>query len=524
MTERLPFDPDRMRGPTPAPRRGSSAPLSVSRLGELIAQALQGGLPSAVRVVGEISNFNDRTHWYFALKDEHAVVSCVMFASAAKSAGVQPRPGDRVVATGSINHYAPQGRTQLYVERLEPAGLGDLEQRLRALVERLRAAGYLDEQCKRPLPVFPRAVAVVTSRTGAALQDVLDTMRHRCPAVGVVLVDVRVQGDAAAGQVAEAIRRINDRATDLGVDAVLVTRGGGSIEDLWAFNEQAVADAIFESELPVVAAIGHETDTTVAELVADVRAATPTQAAMRLTPDRAALREQIDERMSRLTLLVRRGAATERQRLDALASRPILRRPGSVLRDRRSSVSERGRRLVAAMRDHVRTERLRVAKLTGLLSRHQPATASVLRRERLGSLGERLRRAVDLHPRRVALDGLQRSLEDAAGARLERERHRAAALARELSIVGPVRVLSRGYSVTTREDGAIVREPADAPERAIIVTRLANGEIRSIVRTSDGSSAPPPTSPSAEAPPPRRRAARRSARRKGDDPRQHRLF
>lgn len=341
----LPFDPDAALGPPP-PETGPDH-LTVSEVASLIKSTLEGHTPSTLRVIGEISNLSCQNHWFFSLKDEGAVLSCVAWASAARSFGFVPQDGAEVVATGSLSHYPPQGRTQLYVRQLTPVGAGALELRFRALCEELRGLGYFDEARKKPLPVLPRRIAVVTSGTSAALQDVIATAAQRCRAVALLLVDVRVQGDGAAEQVAAAIRRLDARGPELGLDAILVTRGGGSIEDLWAFNERVVADAAFACRVPLVAAIGHESDTTVIELVADVRAATPTQAVMRLIPAADQLARQVDHLGDRLLFVMRRLLERQRQRLEMLASYPLFRDPGAASRlagERLGALEERLRR------------------------------------------------------------------------------------------------------------------------------------------------------------------------------------
>ncbi|MEM9084157.1 MAG: exodeoxyribonuclease VII large subunit, partial [Planctomycetota bacterium] len=305
------FDPERLRGPDKDSAKPANRAMTVTRLSELVESALRDGTPSAVRVIGEVSSINDRTHWYFTLKDESSVVSCVLFRRGKGMRSDKPQIGDEVVVTGRVSYYAPQGRLQLYADAIEPVGAGELDRRFKALCAELRAEGYFDHERKRAIPSFPRRVAVITSRTGAALQDVLDTMRRRCPAVDVLVVDVRVQGDGAARQIGATLNRISKDHASLGVDAVLVTRGGGSMEDLWGFNERPVADAILNCKIPVVAAIGHETDTTVAELVADLRCATPTQAAMRLTPDRDALFQQVNALKARLRDLFGRSLSDQ---------------------------------------------------------------------------------------------------------------------------------------------------------------------------------------------------------------------
>jgi exodeoxyribonuclease VII large subunit len=480
---RLPFDPAKMiqvqqagqarAAKSAAPEATSpDAPprapkpdhaLTVSQLAAQIGGVLDAYFPATVRVIGEVSNFSNRTHWYFAVKDAGAVLSCVMFANRARAAGFVPEQGQQVVITAKVDFYEPGGKLTLNVERIEPVGAGALELQLRKLVEELRALGWLDPQRKRPLPILARKVAVITSRKGAALADVLDTMRRRCPAVEVCLIDVLVQGASAAPDVQHAINWVSQHAEPLGIDAVLVTRGGGSIEDLWAFNERRVAEAIVQCSIPVVAAIGHETDTTLAELVADLRCATPTQAAMRLTPDSAALAQQLMQTSKRLGLVVRRSvqSAAERHRsvsstLDAAA----------------------GARLALARR--------RLDALALRLERARPTTIAARRRAALESLTVRLHTslATRLSTARTRLTDAEDDLIQANAHRLARTRDALAALERQLQLVGPEQVLRRGYSITLGPTGQVVRAPEDVKPADALTTRLAEGEIRSVVGTS----------------------------------------
>ncbi len=366
----LPFDPDQARGPEVLP----DAPdhMTVSEVADLIRLTLENHMPSPLRVIGQVSNLSTRKHWYFSLKDEQAVVSCVAWVSAARTFGFVPDEGAEVVVTGHVTHYGPQGRTQFYVTRLEPVGAGALELKFRAMCDELRRLGYFDEKHKKPLPVFPRRIAVITSAGGAAVHDVISTAAERCRAVGLLIVDVRVQGDGAAEQVAAAILRIDADAERLGVDAILVTRGGGSVEDLWAFNERVVADAVHECRLPLLAAIGHESDTTVIELVADVRAATPTQAVMRLIPSADELTGQLDHLERRLRLLVRRHVERQRQRLDAAARSALLRDPRALVHQAREKLATLAGRLGRATTVHVRRRRDRTEALARQLAAVDP--------------------------------------------------------------------------------------------------------------------------------------------------------
>lgn len=323
--------------------------MSIGELAGRIKQVLADGFPGRVIVTGEISNLSARQHWFFTLKDPQASIRCVMFASAAAKVRFDARNGQAVIAHGRVDFYDAQGNLQLYIDRLEPVGLGTLEQQLRALLEELRDKGYFDPEHKQPLPAMPTTVAVVTSRTAAALQDVIDTAKRRWPGCRLLLFDVRVQGDDAAPQIANALRALSAHGPDAGIDAIILTRGGGSLEDLWAFNERIVAQAVYDCQLPIVAAIGHETDTTVAELVADVRCATPTQAAMTLIPDRAGLSHQIGQLASRLTLVQQRHLTHARQRIDAVARHMMFTRPTAVLEQKRDVVRDHAKRLTRAM-------------------------------------------------------------------------------------------------------------------------------------------------------------------------------
>ena len=500
-----------------ATRRGiGEGVVTVGELAGMVRSALAGSLPSRVRVVGEVSNFVDRSHWFFSLKDDRAAVKCVCFASAARRVRFGVQDGIEVVVTGRVDFYEASGQVQLYVDRLEPVGQGALELRFRALCEELRGLGYFDVARKRALPVFCRRVAVVTSRTGAALQDVVDTARRRWAGCGVVLVDVRVQGESAVGEVARAIRGLSRQGRSLGVDAIILTRGGGSMEDLWAFNERVVADAVFECQLPVVAAIGHETDTTVAELVADLRCATPTQAAMAVVPDRVAYDEQIEQMERRLSLMVERQHASCAQRLMGLRKHPVFSRPGRVaelcgervdrLADRLrsacvgcatrgSSVVDRSERRLAAMEPRGRL-RSAVHQVDGARERLRAALVDRVAAMRL-ALERCERDLAGIEPRGRLRVALQR-VEGAAGrlgrgfaGLVSRGQEHLRALERQLVVVGPRSVLGRGYSYTLTGTGALLRRADQVEVGDRLTTVLGEGRVESEV-VRDGEASPKP--------------------------------
>lgn len=473
---RLPFNPEESAGPgesladQPGRRerkgrgkgkasKGDQPQLTVSELSNLIKATLEQRIDSPLRVIGEVSNLKTPNHWYFSLKDESAVISCAAWASAASKFSFRPNEGDEIVATGHISHYGPQGKTQLYVRRIEPVGAGALELQFQQMCQELRGLGYFDDDRKQPLPVFPRRIAVITSASSAAAADVITTAAQRCKAVGLMIVDVRVQGDNAKDQIARAIAWVDANHERLGVDAILVTRGGGSLEDLWAFNERVVADPAFHCSIPLVAAIGHESDTTLIELIADLRCSTPTQAAMRLVPAAQDLHKQVDHHEHRLHFLLNRVVERQSERL--AASR---------------------RHLHSAIRHRVGASRSRLEQLAGRLAHLRPQTIVTNRHQRVAVMADRLDRAIR---RRVdqyeAVEALRCRLDAAMQTRIVRLRERVSATQRELDAVDPRQVLRRGYSYTTLADGSLMRSIKDVTSGDTLVTNVADGTVRSVV-------------------------------------------
>lgn len=468
----------------------TDTPLTVTQLAARIDGALKSGFPQSIRFSGEVSGFRDRTHWYFDLKDAGAVVNCVMFQSAARRAGFVPQNGEQVIARGKVEYYAAGGRVSIVLDSLERAGAGALELAYRALCEELRGLGWFSTDRKRPLPSFPRRIGVVTSRSAAALQDVLVTMKRRCPAVGVLLADCRVQGPGAADEVAAAVKYLGLHAAALGIDAILVTRGGGSMEDLWAFNERIVAEAIVHCPIPVVAAIGHETDTTIAELVADERCATPTQAAVRLTPDAPALLREVDSTANRLTYLIEQQLRGATRLLDSIASRPVFASPTGTLAAYSTSLDRCGERLGASMTARQSAAHVWLDRMALRLERCRPAAVHAAREQAMVRLESRLGAAV-------------KHLLASAAAMTEAKH-------RELAAVSPLRVLERGYSVTTDASGRLIRSTKDAPAGTILRTQVSDGRIESRVEgaAAGDSGCDPATAPAAPILRPAKRPAR----------------
>jgi exodeoxyribonuclease VII large subunit len=329
-----------------------------------------------------------------------------------------PRDGQEIIARGRLTVYDPRGEYQLIVEEIQPKGVGAAELALRQLKEKLLAKGYFDPKRKRPLPRPPRRVALVASATGAAVRDMIEVFAQRWPFTEVVVRPTRVQGEGAAPDIAHALKQLNwlHRNERLRFDAIVLGRGGGSTEDLWAFNEELVADAIFNSKVPVVSAVGHEIDVTVADLVADHRAETPTAAVVALTPDRREVLAALGALRARMAEAAERRLKLAKQRLDQLATRPAFRRPLQRIRDLEQRLDDTATRLA-------RATRLRLVQATQKLAE--------------------------------------------VSARLE--------------TLSPLQVLARGYSLTHTNDGQLVRDPGTLLPGDLIITRVAEGMIRSLV-------------------------------------------
>ena len=360
--------------PAPAaPTRGGQDVLTVSEVNRRIAGLLERNFPLGW-VRGEISNFTRAAsgHWYFSLKDAGAQIRCVMFKGRNQYADFTPREGEAVEVRALVTMYEARGELQLSVEGIRRAGLGNLYEAFLRLKAALEAQGLFDPERKRPLPRHPRAIGVVTSLQAAALRDVLTTLRRRAPHVPVIVYPVPVQGAGASDRIAAMLDTVNARAE---VDVVILCRGGGSIEDLWAFNEEPVARAVAASEIPIVAGVGHETDVTIVDFVADVRAPTPTGAAELVSPDRARMLRDVGRDWDALSAQFRRQLDRRAQTVDWLARR--LRSPQAQMRERRTQLSHLEGRLRFALTGRVQraehVQRLLTMRLTA--ARMSPASA-----------------------------------------------------------------------------------------------------------------------------------------------------
>ena len=427
---------------------------TVARLNDEVARLLEDSFP-LVWVEGELSNLaRPRSgHMYFTLKDPRAQVRCALFRSNRMRLGFEPQDGMQVVARARVGLYGPRGEFQLVVQELEPAGEGALRLAYDRLRLRLQEEGLFDTRHKRPLPSFPRRLGVVTSPTGAAVRDVLKVLGRRFPALPVVVYPTRVQGEGAGEEIAAAIRAAVRRAE---CDVLLVVRGGGSLEDLWSFNEEGVARAIHACPIPVVTGVGHESDVTIADFVADERAPTPSSAAERASPSRA----ELVERLATIAGRARRAAAAdaERRRTALEVRRRRLRHPLLRIENLAQRTDELGRRAAGALDRRSRETRQRMDALLHRLERARP----------------------DARALRTKLEHLERRGRSAMAERQARAAGRVREVVRALHAVSPGRTLDRGYAILYR-DGGIVRDASEAAPGDAVTARLGRGRLGATV-------------------------------------------
>lgn len=439
--------------------------LRPSQLNALARDLLEGSF-AQVWVEGEISNFSRPAsgHAYFTLKDERAQVRCALFKPKAQALRFLPRDGLQVLARGRLTLYEARGDYQLVLDHMEEAGEGALRRAFDQLKARLAAEGLFDAARKRPLPAFPRRLGVITSPRGAAVRDVLSVLGRRFPLLAVDVLPVPVQGDGAAAQILDMLRRAGASGR---YDVLLLTRGGGSLEDLWAFNDEALARAVAASPVPVVSAVGHEIDSSLTDFAADLRAPTPSAAAELLVPERSELSARLHQRHRQLQALLVRTITARVQRADQAFLK------------------------LQALRPQLRLERGR-GRLEGLRRRIDVAVAV---RQASGSerAARLLRRLDQAHPRRRLQDHghrlqlLAQRLHAAPVRALGQQRLHLQGLARALAGMSPLATLGRGYAILQREtDGGVVRGPADTAAGEILRARLANGALRLRVERGEG--------------------------------------
>ena len=451
--------------------------IPVGELVRRVAAALERGF-ALQWVGGEVSNLSRAVsgHWYLSLKDRDAQVRCVMFRNRNQHVDWTPRDGDRVEARVLPGLYTPRGEFQLQVEQLRRAGAGALYEAFLRIKAALEAGGLFDAVRKRPLPRHPRRIGIVTSLQAAALRDVITTLARRAPHVEVIVYPTPVQGQEAPQRIVDAIAAASHAGALHPIDVLLVVRGGGSIEDLWAFNDERVAHAIAAALVPVVSGVGHESDVTIADFVADLRAATPTAAAELASPDASLLAMHVAQRRGALDRRIERMLATLTQRVDEAARR--LRSPEQRLLAARLRLEEALRRMRRAQGSAWADRARGVMHLATRLRSSPPALA----RSDVGlsTLRERMRRAAER--------------------RLATSEHAAKSAAERLLLLDPKGILARGYAIATTMDGVIVRDVARVAIGQAIVVELARGRLTgAIVGRDDAGSVDPAAAPSAPA-------------------------
>jgi exodeoxyribonuclease VII large subunit len=437
------------------------AAISVSQLNRRVKTLIEQGM-ARLWVEGEISNLSRPAsgHIYLSLKDDSAQVSAAWFRQRQRAPAIGFKNGDRVLAYGRVSLYEARGNYQLIIEALEPAGEGVLKRRFDALKLKLATEGLFDEDRKRALPSLPSRIGVITSPSGAAIRDVLSVLKRRFPAVPVVIYPAAVQGDAAPGELISALSNAVERDE---CDVLILCRGGGSLEDLWAFNDEQLARAIAQCPLPIISAVGHEVDFTIADFVADVRAPTPSGAAEIIVPSQSDWLRQIAAFATRIARVGQRALEDKSQQLDWLAKRLAAGSPAATLQRQRDGLREQSGRLSSSIRQMIFQRRFQLQGSTAELLQLSPAL-SVQR-----SIGQ--------------LNQVRQRLATAGGANISDASHRLALLGRALHSVSPLATLNRGYAIVKREDAETVLTDTSVLKQGDDVrARLARGEFTATVK------------------------------------------
>ena len=432
---------------------------SVSQLNQSVRLMLENQL-GAVWLTGEISNFSQPVsgHWYLSLKDENAQVRCAMFRMKNLRVSFRPTNGMQVLVRANVSLYEPRGDYQLIIESMHLAGEGLLMQQFEALKLKLAAEGLFAQHLKKNLPHFSKAVGIITSKTGAALQDILHILQRRDPSLKIIIYPTAVQGKDAATEIAQMIELANQRQE---VDVLIVGRGGGSLEDLWCFNEEMVARAIFHSHLPVISAVGHETDVTIADFVADLRAPTPSAAAELVSRNQTELLQQLQYRRQRLEIALDRLFAEKQQKLKHLSLRLHNQHPQAQLRIQQQLITQLSHRLQQSLRHRWQKKAENLTALSIRLYKNPLPLRIQQYEQQLAQLKVRLNSHMNL-----TLSLQQKQLAHLCG---------------KLDSLSPLKVLARGYSITQNQQNFTIRSMKDVNVGEQIKTRLPDGDIISQV-------------------------------------------
>ncbi|HCJ6373994.1 exodeoxyribonuclease VII large subunit [Citrobacter sp. RHBSTW-00671] len=433
---------------------------TVSRLNQTVRLLLEQEM-GHVWISGEISNFTQPSsgHWYFTLKDDTAQVRCAMFRNSNRRVTFRPQHGQQVLVRANITLYEPRGDYQIIVESMQPAGEGLLQQKYEQLKAKLQAEGLFDQQHKQPLPSPAHCVGVITSKTGAALHDILHVLKRRDPSLPVIIYPTAVQGDDAPGQIVRAIELANARDE---CDVLIVGRGGGSLEDLWSFNDERVARAIFASRIPVVSAVGHETDVTIADFIADLRAPTPSAAAEIVSRNQLELLRQIQHGQQRLEMAMDYYIANRTRRFTQLHHRLQQQHPQLRLARQQTVLERLRQRMNFALENKIKQANQRQQRVSQRLSQQNPQP--------------RIYRA------QTRIQQLEYRLAENIRTRLSAQRERFGNVVTHLEAVSPLSTLARGYSVTTATDGKVLKQTKQVKTGDVLTTRLSDGWVESEVK------------------------------------------
>ncbi|MEF1289702.1 exodeoxyribonuclease VII large subunit [Vibrio sp. M260118] len=432
---------------------------TVSRLNAEVRLLLENEM-GIVWLVGEISNFSAPVsgHWYLTLKDSRAQVKCAMFRGNNRRVTFKPQNGNQVLVKARLSLYEPRGDYQLIIESMQPEGDGRLQQQFDELKMKLAGEGLFAQTSKKPLPEHPKCVGIVTSKTGAALFDILDVLKRRDPSLPVVIYPTMVQGEEAAIQIAQAIGCANSRNE---CDVLIVGRGGGSLEDLWCFNNEILARTIAASQIPIISAVGHEIDVTIADFVADMRAPTPSAAAELVSRDNSHKDQALQSRQHKLVSAMRYYLTEQKQTSASLLHRIERRHPSYQLQRQSQQLDELEAKLNRAMGQFIATRNQKIER-----QQHRIQLNSPFKR---------------LAEQKASLQSLEQKLLDAMDRKVLNTRHQLAMAAEKLDTVSPLATLKRGYSITQTEQGTVVSQTSQIKTGDTLVTRLSDGKVRSTV-------------------------------------------
>ncbi|WP_279145945.1 exodeoxyribonuclease VII large subunit [Photobacterium carnosum] len=435
---------------------------TVSSLNAQVRLILENEM-GIVWLVGELSNFSMPVsgHWYFTLKDSRAQVKCAMFKGTNRHVSFKPGNGNQVLVKARLSIYEPRGDYQLIIESMQPEGDGRLQQQFEQLKMTLAAEGLFAQALKKPLPQQPQRVGIITSKTGAALHDILQILKRRDPSLAVVIYPTMVQGDGAAISIAQAIGRANSRQE---CDILIVGRGGGSLEDLWAFNEEIVARTIAASQIPIVSAVGHEVDVTIADFVADMRAPTPSAAAELISRDSSAQTDKIAQKQQQLRHAIQFYFADKKQHVNQLKHRLDRQHPQLRLNQQQQHLDDITRRLQQIMLKKIQKQQQRITQNQYKLSLHSP-------QQRLQHNTTTL-----INTKRRLLDAMDRNLLNA--------QHKLSLSAEKLDTVSPLATLSRGYSITRNDKGDLIRRCDQVKAGDQLITTVTDGKIHTTVNNN----------------------------------------